>query len=344
MHILILCNNFLANFKEATKITITEFSEILAKKGHKVTIIAKQSIFETLKEIKKRKEELKDVDVIHGFSAAPLLVLKTILVKFLYLRKARTVQTLKSYSKKFLGSLWFSYLLNFVNIVSVSTQEFKRKLESKWCSSKKIHVVHSPINLQRFKHLEKDAIKKKYGFTDKKVIFYYGSFYRTKGVRELILASKDILLEEKNTHLLICPRHAVDSDIQELVEKEGIKEKVIFEPSDVDIVEYLNMAEVLVLPYISMEGTEGNPSCLLEAMACRVPVVTSDFAELREVGESEKELIMVKPGDIKMLGEQIKRVLHNKELAKKLTENAYKRVKDFDKEKIAEEFLKVYEI
>ena len=142
MNILILSHSFLHNGKEATEITINSFARELEEKGHTVHIIPEKSILKTIQKARKLKKEKNiSFDVIHGFSAAPLLATKVILTKLLVSRKARTVQTIKSYSKHFFGSLYFSPLLNLIDHVTVSTEEFKKKLVQCGCLNKKIHLI-----------------------------------------------------------------------------------------------------------------------------------------------------------------------------------------------------------
>lgn len=333
MNILLLSNNFLHNGKEATEITIKDYAQELQKQGHTVHIIPEKSILKTIQ--KARKLHIT-FDVIHGFSAAPLLASKVFLTKLAISRKAKTVQTLKSYSKHFLGSLHFSFVLNLVDAVTVSTEEFKNKL-----SNKNVQVIRSHINTKKFISLNKEELKQKYNLQNKKIIFYYGSFYRTKGVPELLQAAQKIVQEDQNTILLICPRHPVDQDIQQLTQSLNIQDKVIF-AENINIVEYLNLADVLVLPYTSMMGTEGNPSCLIEAAACKIPIVTSDFPELKEIFTPEKEILLAQPENIQELEAKIRQTLQHPDQARQRAAQAFKRVKQFDIKKIVPEFLNIY--
>ena len=249
MDILILSSNFLHNGKEATEITINSFAAELEKKGHTVQIIPEKSILKTIRKARRiKKENNISFDLIHGFSAAPLLAVKVLLVKLLVSRKAKTVQTLKSYSKSLLGSLSFSPLLNFMDVVTVSTEEFKEKLLQHGCRKKNIKVIRSHIDTKKFVPLDREELKQKHSFADKKIIFYYGSFYRAKGVPELLQASQKIVQENPDTIVLMCPRHSVDQDVQELVHSLKIENQVIFVTENVNIVEYLNLADVVVLP------------------------------------------------------------------------------------------------
>jgi glycosyltransferase involved in cell wall biosynthesis len=341
MNILILCNNFLKGHKEATKITITEFAELLERAGHQVEVIPDASVKSTLKKVKKLKKAGKSFDIIHGFSAAPLLAMKVRLAKR-HFPNARTIQTLKSYSKKFLGSLSFSLFLNSVDKVTVSTNEFKEKLIMRGCPENKISVIRSPINLSRFIPLKKEELKEAYNFKDKNIIFYYGSLHHTKGSTELIKSAAPILQKDKDTILLMCPRHNPQQEILDLITELGIWDQTHIVTEDVNIVEYLNMGDVLLLPYTSMVGTEGNPSCLLEAAACKVPVVTSNFAELREVMTPDEDVLMANPGNVQKFEENIRKLLVDEELRNRLTENAFRKKEQFDHKTITKQFLELY--
>jgi len=343
VNILILSNSFLNNSKESAEITITGYVQELEKRGHTISFIPEKGILKTVQKARRiKKEKNIDFDVIHGFSAAPLLAAKVILAKFIVSKKAKTVQTLKSYSKHFFGSLYFSFFLNFPDKITVSTQEFKQKLVRHGCRSKKIDITRSHIDLTRFIPLNKEELKEKYGFDGKKIIFYYGSFYRSKGVPELLKASQKIVQDNSDTIILLCPRHSVDQEILELVQSLNIQKQVQFVTDNVNIVEYLNLADVLVLPYTSMIGTEGNPSCLIEAAACKIPIVTSDFPELKEMFEPEKEVLMTHPGNVPELEAKIRQTLHDPIQAQKRAEQAFKRVNQFDITKIVSEFLNIY--
>lgn len=342
MHILLLTTKFLPGSKEATKITITEFKQFLEQQGHEVFLVDEKSIRQTIQKVKQlQRQENLQFDVIHGFSSAPLLVMKVFLTKLFCSPPAKTVQTLKSYSRNFLGNLYFSGLLNFVDTVTVPTNVFKRKLVRYGCLREKINVIHSFINTEKFIPLNKKELQKKYGYEHQKIVFYYGGLHENKGVQYLIEAFPMVQEQIKNAVLLIAPRHPPNELFLEKVKELGEKVRIVTE--DINVVEYLNLADVLVLPYKNLLGTEGNPSCLLEAIACKVPVVTSDLPELREIVTPEEDVLMAESGNIHLLSQQIQRLLSDEPLRKKLTGNAYQKVEVFDARTVTKEFLNLYE-
>ena len=112
--------------------------------------------------------------------------------------------------------------------------------------------------------------------------------------------------------------------------------KFIFK--DVKINEYVAMADVVVLPYPTLIGTEGNPSCLLESMASKTLVVTTALPELNEVFGNY--VIMAKPRDLDSLVKKINLSLNKSH--KKMIEKAYKKSKEFGIEVITKQFLDLY--
>ena len=249
-------------------------------------------------------------------------------------KKAKTIHTLKSYSRSVLGSLYFSRILNLIDAVTVPTQVMAEKLRNHGVKKEKIQVIHSHIDTTKFIPLNKENLKAKHGYVGK-IVFYYGSTYYKKGLQNLIQGSSPI-----EAQIIIAPRDYPDQEFFNLI-KDKPNIKVITE--DIDVVEYVNLADIVVLPYLDLIATEGNPSCLLEAMACKTPVVTSDLPELREIVEPEKDVLMAKPGDVTSLVLQINRLLNNPQLRTKIAESAYSKSKQFDVKIITKQFLDLYQ-
>ena len=87
---------------------------------------------------------------------------------------------------------------------------------------------------------------------------------------------------------------------------------------------------------------EGTPSCLLEGMACKTPVVTTELPELQEIVIKDQDVLMAVPGDSLSLANQVVRLLKDRKLQQRLAGNAYQKVFNFDVKKIADEFLHLY--
>lgn len=370
MNIALIASSSLNNRKEATWLTLFALAKEYAKQGHKVIISAeKKKALPEIEEVEgiriyrlyagkifagRRslhsicKKENLSFDIIHGFSSSPLMAFNTLLAKKAF-PKAKTVHTIKSYSLfKFARNL-FPRLLKRMDAVTVPTQKLKENIGRRDDEhfEKKIKIILSPINTHKFQPRDREALKEKHGYKGKKVILYYGAIREEKGVDCLIQAAPLVLKkgDENDIRFIFAIRsNAVEKKEKYLAMARhlGCEKYINITLENLPIEEYVSMADMVVLAYPSLIGTEGNPSCLLESMAAKTPVVTTDLPELCEIVEHEKDVLMAKAGDARSVAKEIRRLLQNPALAKKLAENAYPKSKQFDIQVISRQFLDLY--
>ncbi len=175
------------------------------------------------------------------------------------------------------------------------------------------------------------------GYMRQKILFF-GSSLENKGLGVLIEAL--VHLDHKNSVLTVITR---DDSKKVYTVPQEIQDRIVFICKPLPNIErYVKEADIVVLPYKDLVGTEGNPSCLLEAMAAKKPVVTTDLPELREIVKKDKHVLMAKPKDSISLAEEIDRLLSSSALRKKIAAAAYKKSKDFDLKKVIKEYLRIY--
>ncbi len=350
--------------KEATTITTLALARALREKGHEVAILARRVKGLPEKEFlgglevyrltpllflsrllspayainRLQKAAGKKFDLIHTFSATPLFLLNGWCAKLLA-GEAKWVHSFKSYPRdKF--SHFFYFLANLADAVTVPTNIFLDRIRES--CPEKIQVVPSFIDTKKFFPRNKTRLKEKHGYAGKKIIFYYGSLAPWKGPQVLLEAMPEILAKEPQAFFLFAPRYKEIDDFRRKAQDLGLNHLVSFLTEDVAIEELVALADVVALPYLSMKGTEGIPSCLLESMACKTPVVTTSLTELKEVVVPGKEVLMALPGDPSTLAKQINLLLGNADLSKKLAGNAFEISQRYDAEKVAEKFVELY--
>ena len=370
MKIALLSTGFLSG-KEATAITLTDFSKELLNCNNEVTIISEMRkeavrcenidgckvyrigfsgqnkyvkqfspynriIAHSLAIRKMQNKSNTKFDVMHSFSAAPIMVLRCALAR-LFNRKALTIHTLKSYSREKVGKYLFK-ALNLVDFVTVPTKVFAQMLIKKGVKKDKIRVIRSHINVHRFIPKDKNELKEKYGFANKKIIFYYGSMWKLKGTDILMQALPKIIEKNEDTIFMFAPRNLPYANKYN-VELDKYKDRVIMIKKNVKIEDYVAMADVVVLPYPSLVGTEGNPSCMLEAMACKTAVVTTNLPELKEIADGE--VYFAKPNDVDSLVANILEAVENP--SSEMIEKAYIKAQQFSVEKISKQYMELYQ-
>ena len=96
------------------------------------------------------------------------------------------------------------------------------------------------------------------------------------------------------------------------------------EKNHAELAREIQNSDVVVLP--SLDDAESFGTVLVEAMACKIPVIGTRTGGIVEVIEDKKDGLLVKPRDSRGLEIAIKQILSNPKLSKSLKENGYKKI------------------
>lgn len=213
-------------------------------------------------------------------------------------------------------------------LIAVSNWTKKQLVGRLKANPKKISVIHEGVG-QRFLHLKEHGLNKiyarqvrhKYSLPDKYLLFV-GTIQPRKNLVRLIEAVSLI----GDINLVIAGKKGwLTEEIYAAPGKFGVKDRVRFigRVADPDLPAVYALSSAFVWPSL-MEGF-GLP--LLEAMACGVPIVTSDKGAIPEVvGEAA---LMVDPQKVKDIAGAINLVLENSDLRQALVEKGYRQVAQF---------------
>jgi glycosyltransferase involved in cell wall biosynthesis len=204
----------------------------------------------------------------------------------------------------------------------------------------KIKVVHLGVE-SRFRpigNVEKYRLRNN---LPSKMILNVGTLEPRKNVVTLIKAFKRLREKGFEDYKLVIAgdKGWLYEQIFKDVDHSGLKQEILFRGvvSDEDLPMFYNCADIFVYPSL-YEGFGLPP---LEAMACGIPVITSNTSSLPEViGDAG---IMVDPTDDKSLSDAMYSVLTDKELWQHMSNNGLQRSKIFTWEKAAKEILEIYD-
>jgi L-malate glycosyltransferase len=185
---------------------------------------------------------------------------------------------------------------------------------------------------------------------DEFVIGFVGRFVPEKGI--LTLIDSLVYLKQLNWKLLLLGRGELQETILNKLTELGLKERsLIVESVPHDAVaKYINLMNVLVLPsettdkfktLTSVGWKEQFGHVLIEAMACKVPVVGSDSGEIPFV--IDKAGLIFPEGNAEELGKCLASLIENPPLTKELAEKGYQRtIEKYTNKALAREQLDFY--
>ena len=180
-------------------------------------------------------------------------------------------------------------------------------------------------------YLSNDFIKNDKTIKKEKRIITVASLEKQKNIPLLIKAFSLLNHKYEDYHLLIIGDGKEKKHIQKLIHRKGLEDRVILKNKSDDLREDYLSSSLFVLP----SNFEGMPNALLEAMACHLPVITTNSTEaLSSFIKNNKNGIIIKKKNIKELVNAIELVLDNIKIQNKLSHEAFKMKDIYKKEKI----------
>jgi glycosyltransferase involved in cell wall biosynthesis len=198
----------------------------------------------------------------------------------------------------------------------------------------KVKIIPPGVDTQKFKPMKIEKIENSLFF-----LSVLDRFHEYKGLEYLLRALKIVKKEIKNVKLRVGGGGELTEYYKRISNSLGLEDNVDFIgyiPEE-KVVEYYNKSELFVLPSTSPQQ-EGFGIVLLEAMACGVPVVTTDIVGMAEEIENENVGVAVRSIDAESLADAIVAALKNKKSGK----NARKLAERYDWGIIAEKISELY--
>ncbi len=188
-----------------------------------------------------------------------------------------------------------------------------------------IRVIPNFIDLNRFSLKPKDHFKKAIAPNNEFILVHTSNFRKVKRTSDVIEIFK--LVSEKIPSKLLLVGDGQDRPKAEQQCRElGIAENVRFLGKQDAVEEILSVADLFLMP----SESESFGLAALEAMACKVPVVSSNTGGLPELNIQGVTGFLSDVGDTKSMADHAIYILEDKERLKTFKENALKRAKEFN--------------
>ena len=203
------------------------------------------------------------------------------------------------------------------------------------------------FNVNNYKQ-ERNKLRDKYNIKNNElVIMFTGRPVPQKGIKELLIAFKELCNKYNNVKLVIVGNSGFgkeiktdfDNQLEEIAE--SIKDKVIFTGfiHNSKMPQIHAIADIAVIPSIYDDPA---PLVVMECMASGLPVITTDSGGIPEyVGENNCISIIRDENIIINLKEELEKLVVNERYRKTLGENAHNYAQQFNLKRFYYDFIDV---
>jgi len=230
-----------------------------------------------------------------------------------------------------------TFSINKSDGVTTVSNDLKEDTNNHFDITNEIRVIPNFIDFSRFSLKPKDHFKKAIAPNNERILIHTSNFRKVKRTADVIKMFK-LILNKIPSKLLMVGDGPDRANNEQLCRDLGICDHVRFLGKQDAVEEILSVADLFLMP----SETESFGLAALEAMACKVPVITSNAGGLPELNVDGYCGYMSNVGDVDDMASKAITILEDDEVLNRFKENAFKRAQDFDLKKILPLYVDYY--
>ncbi len=231
-----------------------------------------------------------------------------------------------------------TFSMNASNAITAVSENLKDETLKHFDITQEIHVINNFVDIKRFQYSDKEHFKKIIAPNGEKVLAHVSNFRKVKRVQDAIKAFS-IIREKVPCKMLMIGDGPERPAMEQLCRELGTCGDISFLGKQEKMEELLSIADLFMLP----SEYESFGLAALEAMACRVPVISSNAGGIPEINIHGKTGYLADVGDVESLAKFSLELLQNAEKLEEFKENAIAQANEFAIENIIPQYEKLYE-
>ncbi len=230
-----------------------------------------------------------------------------------------------------------TFAINHSDGVTAVSDSLKQDTYNNFKISKDIEVIPNFIDLKRFSKKAKDHFRKAIAPNGERLIVHTSNFRKVKRVQDVVHVFNK-LKDQVPSKLLLIGDGPERHNTEQLCRDLNLCEDIRFLGKQEMIEEILSICDLFIMP----SETESFGLAALEAMACQVPVISSNAGGMPELNIQGVTGFMSNVGDVDDMAKNAVKILKHDEDLARFKENALKRAAEFDIEKIMPMYEAMY--
>lgn len=244
--------------------------------------------------------------------------------------------TLVGKDKSFSPVVTFS--INQSDGVTTVSQNLKEQTLEYFDIDKNIQVIPNFIDLERFHNKKREHFKKAIAPQNERILVHTSNFRKVKHTNDVIRIFKQVN-DKIPSKLLMVGDGPERRNAEELSRQLEIDSDVRFLGKQDAIEEILSVSDLFLMP----SGSESFGLAALEAMACEVPVISSNTGGLPELNVEGFSGFLSDVGDVDDMAKNAIYILEDEIRLEEFKKNAFARAQDFEISKILPMYENYYQ-
>ncbi|MBC7382245.1 MAG: N-acetyl-alpha-D-glucosaminyl L-malate synthase BshA, partial [Bacteroidia bacterium] len=230
------------------------------------------------------------------------------------------------------------YSINQSDGVTSVSESLKQDTYNIFKTNRAIEVIPNFIDVQRFSKQDREHFKKAIAPNGERLIIHTSNFRKVKRIDDVVKVFAEIL-KNMPAKLLLVGDGPERIYIENLCRELNLNDSVTFLGKQNPVEEILSVCDLFLMP----SETESFGLAALEAMACELPVISSNAGGIPELNIDGVTGFLCNVGDVKTMAEKAIYILSDQERLLKFKQAARARAHEFDINNIVPVYEQYYE-
>ncbi len=229
------------------------------------------------------------------------------------------------------------FSINHSNGVTAVSNFLKEATEQHFNIKNDIRVIYNFVDTNKFKATKDLELRRCFAKDDEKILVHVSNFRKLKRVPDILEAFKEVR-KQSNTKLLMIGDGPERKPLEEQCRRDHLCTDVHFVGKQDAVNQLLAISDIFLLP----SANESFGLAALEAMACGLPVISSNAGGLPEVNTHGITGLLHDVGDVDTLIKHCLTILSDSDLYNTMSSNAKEKLDSFQINTVLEAYENYY--
>jgi len=231
-----------------------------------------------------------------------------------------------------------TFSINESDAITAVSNNLREETYRSFQIEKDIHVIPNFVDIQRFHQTDKEHFKKMLAPGGERILVHVSNFRKVKRVDDVIRIF-ELVHARIPAKLLMIGDGPERQNAEELCRTLHMYNDIRFLGKQEHISDLFSISDLFLLP----SQTESFGLSALEAMACGIPVVSTNTGGLPEINVQGKTGFLGEVGDVHDMAEKAVYILEDEQRLQQFKDAAIQHAQGFEKQRIIPMYEKLYE-